>query len=81
MRAAPGDLFACGSHHFHRRPIGIEPQVGQVFELTSSGASGDPLWAYRYRLGGRASRRVQQGGFASEQGAREALESWSSKLR
>ena len=49
-------------------------QQGQVFRLTSPGAGGDPLWAYRYRTGGRASTRVLRGGFASEQDAREALE-------
>ena len=31
-------------------------------------------WAYRYRVGGRGSRRVQRGGFPSEQAAAEALE-------
>jgi integrase len=31
-------------------------------------------WAYRYRVGGRGSKRVQRGGFASEQAAAEALE-------
>jgi hypothetical protein len=44
-------------------------QQGQVFKLTSPGSGGDPLWAYRYRTGGRASGRVQRGGFASEQDA------------
>jgi integrase len=49
-------------------------QQGQVFELKSTGRSGRPTWAYRYRLDGRDSRRVQRGGFTSEAGAREALE-------
>ena len=38
------------------------------------GASEEALWAYRYRFGGRGSRRVQRGGFASEEDARFALE-------
>ena len=33
-----------------------------------------PTWAYRYRLGGRGTRRVQRGGFASE---RDAGRHWS----
>src|ERR687887_2776681 len=48
-------------------------QQGQVFELTRCGPSGERLWAYRYRTGGRDSKRVQRGGFASEPDAREAL--------
>jgi hypothetical protein len=39
------------------------------------------LWAYRYRVGGRGSRRVQRGGFASERDAREALERALETLR
>jgi integrase len=38
-------------------------------------------WAYRYRVGGRGSRRVQRGGFASEQAAAEALEKVLEQLR
>ncbi len=49
-------------------------QQGQVFELTTRGQDGERLWAYRFRVGGRGSRRVQRGGFVSEQDAREALE-------
>jgi integrase len=48
-------------------------QQGQVFKLTSSGADAKALWAYRYRIGGRGSKRVQRGGFASKQAAEEAL--------
>src|SRR6266511_984737 len=48
-------------------------QQGQVFELTRRG-QGERLWAYRYRTGGRDSRRVQRGGFATEQDTRDALE-------
>ncbi len=42
---------------------------------------GEPLWAYRFRAGGRGSKRVQRGGFASEQDAREALERELERLR
>jgi hypothetical protein len=42
--------------------------------LKRTGRDGEPLWAYRYRLGGRDSRRVQRGGFVSERDAAEALE-------
>jgi integrase len=49
-------------------------QQGQTFELRRLGIGGERLWAYRYRTGGRGSRRVQRGGFASEQDARDALE-------
>ena len=56
-------------------------QQGQVFELTSTGAQGMRLWAYRYRIGGRAGQRVQRGGFATEQDARAALERALQALR
>jgi len=56
-------------------------QQGQVFELQTMGADGRRLWAYRYRAGGRGSRRVQRGGFASEQAAVEALERALEQLR
>lgn len=56
-------------------------QQGQVFKLTSSDRKGGELWAYRYRTGGRESRRVQRGGFASEKDARAALERALEKLR
>jgi hypothetical protein len=49
-------------------------QQGQVLRMRSNGAEGRELWAYRYRVGGRGSRRVQRGGFASEVDAGEALE-------
>ena len=39
-------------------------QRGQVFKLKAKRADGQPLWAYRYRLEGRASFRPQVGGFA-----------------
>jgi hypothetical protein len=49
-------------------------QQGQVLKLKSKGANGEALWAYRYRLAGRDSKRVQRGGFRTERDAREALE-------
>jgi hypothetical protein len=49
-------------------------QHGQVFELKTTGPSGQRLWAYRYRLDGRGSRRIQRGGYASADDAREALQ-------
>jgi hypothetical protein len=56
-------------------------QQGQVIRLKRTGRDGEPLWAYRYRLGGRESKRVQRGGFASEQDAAEALERELERLR
>jgi hypothetical protein len=47
-------------------------QQGQVFPLAGQGGDG-ARWAYRYRIGGRGSKRVQRGGFASEHAAAEAL--------
>jgi hypothetical protein len=55
-------------------------QHGQVLALKSR--SGDGMcWAYRYRIGGRGSKRVQRGGFPSEQAAAEALERALDRLR
>src|ERR671918_401706 len=56
-------------------------QRGQVFELKGAAADGRPVWAYRYRRGGRGSRRVQRGGFESEQAAAEALARALARLR
>src|SRR3989442_1608485 len=56
-------------------------QQGQTFELTRRGPDGERLWAYRYRTGGRDSKRVQRCGFASEQDARDALERELERLR
>lgn len=55
-------------------------QQGQVFPLAGQGRDG-MRWAYRYRVGGRGSRRVQCGGFASEHAAAEALERALERLR
>ncbi len=49
-------------------------QQGQVFRLKSNRSDGAALWAYRYRIAGRGSKRVQRGGFPSENDAGEALE-------
>ncbi|SRR6266540_2581215 len=56
-------------------------QQGQIFELTSRGRDGERLWAFRYRTGGRDSRRMQRGGFASEEDARVALERELERVR
>jgi hypothetical protein len=57
-----------------RERSGVMSQQGQLIELTGTSRDGNRLWAYRYRVGGRDSRRVQRGGFASERDAAEALE-------
>jgi integrase len=49
-------------------------QQGQVFELTTRGPTGDRLWVFRYRAGGRDSKRVQRGGSGNEEDAQAALE-------
>ena len=54
-------------------------QQGQVFPLASHAAQ--TRWAYRYRVGGRGSRRLQRGGFESEEAATEALERALEHLR
>jgi len=55
-------------------------QQGQVFPQKSQ--DGDAMrWAYRHRLGGRGSRRIQRGGFESERAATEALERALERLR
>jgi integrase len=56
-------------------------QQGQVFELTTRGRDGGRLWAYRLRVGGRGSKRIQRSGFASERDAREALERELERVR
>ena len=48
-------------------------QQGQVFELTRTSRGAEPLWPYRYRIGGRGSRRVQRGGFVYRFEATQAL--------
>jgi hypothetical protein len=56
-------------------------QQGQLIQLKRRCRGGEPLWAYRYRVGGRESRRVQRGGFVSERDAAEALERELERLR
>src|SRR5437867_13411898 len=56
-------------------------QQGQLIRLKKKGRDGEPLWAYRYRVGGRDSQRVQRGGFVSERDAVEALERELERLR
>src|SRR5215218_9410499 len=56
-------------------------QQGQVFELKGASREQGPLWAYRYRVGGRGSRRVQRGGFDSEDDAAAALERELERIR
>ena len=56
-------------------------QQGQVFKLKSRTADGRPLWAYRYRLQGRGSRRIQVGGFATRAEAQQDLERTLARLR
>ena len=56
-------------------------QQGQVLELNPGRGDGRALWAYRYRAGGRTAKRIQRGGFASEQDARAALQRALEKLR
>ena len=56
-------------------------QQGQLLRMKRAGREGEPLWAYRYRLGRRGLKRVQRGGFASEQDAAEALGGELERLR
>ncbi len=56
-------------------------QQGQVFPMKSNGPGGTSLWGFRYRTGGRGSRRVQRGGFQSELDAGEALDRALERLR
>jgi hypothetical protein len=56
-------------------------QQGQLIRLKRTGRDGEPLWADRYRMGGRGSKRVQRGRVASERDAAEALERELERLR
>src|SRR6266508_5359817 len=56
-------------------------QQGQLIRLKRTGREGEPTWAYRYRVGGRGSKRVQRGGFASERDAADAMERDLERLR
>jgi integrase len=56
-------------------------QQGQLIQLRRRSRDGQALWAFRYRVGGRGSKRVQRGGFLSERDAAEALERELERLR
>jgi hypothetical protein len=56
-------------------------QQGQLIRPKRTDRDGEPLWAYRYRVGDRDSKRVQRGGFVSERDAAEALERELEQLR
>jgi hypothetical protein len=56
-------------------------QQGQPIRLKGLGRDGEAMWAYRYRVGGRGSARVQRGGLASERDAAEELERELERLR
>ena len=55
-------------------------QQGQVFKLKAKCADGEPLWAYRYRVAGRGSTRLQVGGFGSKGEAQRALQNKLARL-
>jgi integrase len=55
-------------------------QQGQVFKLKARCADGEPLWAYRYRVAGRGSARLQVGGFSTKAEAQKALQNRLARL-
>jgi integrase len=55
-------------------------QQGQVFKLQARCVDGEPLWAYRYRIAGRGSARLQVGGFSSKAEAQRALQNKLARL-
>jgi hypothetical protein len=55
-------------------------QQGQVFKLKARCADREPLWAYRYRVAGRGSARLQVGGFSTRAEAQRALQSKLARL-
>jgi predicted ester cyclase len=56
-------------------------QHGQVLRLKARRSDGKALWAYRYRLNGRRSKRPQVGGFATRAQAERALRRAIARLR
>jgi hypothetical protein len=48
-------------------------QQGQVLKLRTRRADGKVVWAYRYRVDGRCSKRPHVGGFATRADAQRAL--------
>ncbi len=55
--------------------------AGTGVRTQDDGSDGAPRWAFRYRLAGRDSRRVQRGGFVSEADATAALERELDRVR
>jgi hypothetical protein len=55
--------------------------AGSADSYEKDGSRRETLWAYRYRMGGRESKRVQRGRFVSERDAAEALERALERLR
>jgi integrase len=56
-------------------------QQGQVLKLKTRRADGKAVWAYRYRVNGRRSKRPQVGGFATRADAQRALQRELERLR
>lgn len=56
-------------------------QQGQVLQLRTRRADGKRLWAYRYRVDGRCSKRPQVGGYATRADAERALRRELGRLR
>ncbi len=56
-------------------------QHGQVLKLRTRRADGKAVWAYRYRLDGRCSKRPQVGGFATRAEAQRALRRTLERVR
>jgi integrase len=56
-------------------------QHGQVLKLRTLGADGKAVWAYRYRVDGRRSKRPQMGGFATRTEAQRALRRTLERVR
>ena len=56
-------------------------QHGQVLRLKARRSDGKALWAYRYRLNGRCSKRPQVGGFATRADAERALRRELARIR
>jgi len=83
---------ACGAFDLARTPIGVtithpKPLSREWSWCCSRSGVQAERWprqgclGFRYRLGGRGSRRVQRGGFASERDASEALERALERVR
>jgi integrase len=51
-----------------------------VFKLKARSAEAEPLWAYRYRVAGRGSARLQVGGFGTRAEAQRALQNKLARL-